>query len=132
MFFIFLSFNYAFPTGSGYGFGIKRRQRQRTPTISESASNLKILHIVNKAGLFQILFWLIKFKFHQYYGFKFKSFKSFKKTLWSLYRPKRCMKRFKILELQSVYLKLALISFWQKSGQNWPNGGQKFKFKFKI
>ena len=48
--------NYAFPTGSVYGFGIKRR---RTPTISET--NIKILHTVNKAGLFHILFWLIKF-----------------------------------------------------------------------
>ena len=39
------------PTGSVYGFGIKRRQG-RTPASSESASNIKILHIVNKAGLF--------------------------------------------------------------------------------
>ena len=52
VFFAFPS-NYAFPTGSVYGFGIKRRRRQRrTPTISESARNIKILHIVNKAGLF--------------------------------------------------------------------------------
>ena len=43
-----------FPTGSVYGFGIKRRRR--TATISESASNIKILHTVNKAGLFHILF----------------------------------------------------------------------------
>ena len=58
-----LKLNYAFPTKSVYGFGIKRRQGQprRTPIISESASNLKILHIVNRAGLFQILFGLNKF-----------------------------------------------------------------------
>ena len=61
--------NYAFPTGSVYGFGMKQRQhqkqreRQRMPTISESASNLNIMHIVIKAGLFHILFGLIKFKF---------------------------------------------------------------------
>ena len=54
-----LTFNYAFPTGSVYGFGIKRRQR--TPASSESASNLKIMHKVNKAGLFHIFFGLIKF-----------------------------------------------------------------------
>ena len=44
------------------------------------------------------------------------------------------MKRFKILELQSVYLKLALISFWQKSGKNWPNGGhfKKIQWGFAI
>ena len=54
--------NYAFRTGSVYGFGKKRRRRKRrTPTISESASNIKILHITNKAGLFHILFGLIKF-----------------------------------------------------------------------
>ena len=59
--------NYAFPTGSVYGFGKKRRKRRkrkrrkRTPTISESTSNIKILHITNKAGLFHILFGLIKF-----------------------------------------------------------------------
>ena len=52
---------YAFPTGSVYGFGKKWRRRRRTPTISESASNIKILHIINKAGLFQILFGEIKF-----------------------------------------------------------------------
>ena len=59
------SYNYAFPTGSVNGFGKKRRKRRkrkrRTPTISESASNIKILHITNKAGLFHILFGLIKF-----------------------------------------------------------------------
>ena len=55
-------FYYAFPTGSVYGFGMKRRQRRRqTPTISKSASNLKILGVVNKAGLFHILFGLNKF-----------------------------------------------------------------------
>ena len=57
---------YAFPTGSVYGFGMKRRQwrqHQWTPTISESASNLNIMHIVIKAGLFHILFGLIKFYF---------------------------------------------------------------------
>ena len=54
---------YAFPTGSVYGFGIKRRRRRRTPASSETASNIKILHIVNKAGLFHILFGLIKFLF---------------------------------------------------------------------
>ena len=60
--------NYAFPTGSVYGFGMKRRQQQqqqqqqwRTPASSESASNLKKMNIVNKAGLFHILFGLIKF-----------------------------------------------------------------------
>ena len=52
--------NYAFPTGSEYGFGIQWRQRQ-TPTFSESASNIKILHIVNKVGLFHILFGVIKY-----------------------------------------------------------------------
>ena len=36
-----LIFNYAFPLGSVYGFGTKRQ----TPASSESASNLKILHI---------------------------------------------------------------------------------------
>ena len=55
-----LMFNYTFPTGSVYGFGMKRR-RQRTPVSSETARNFKILHIVNKAGLFHILFGLIKF-----------------------------------------------------------------------
>ena len=53
-------FYFAFPTGSVYGFGIKWRQR-RMPAISESASNIKILHIVNKAGLFHILFGVIEF-----------------------------------------------------------------------
>ena len=55
-----------------YGFGMKRRQSQpqRTPTISESASNLKILHIVNKVGLFHILFGLINF--YQCYGLNLK------------------------------------------------------------
>ena len=65
--------NYAFPTGSVYGFGKKRRKRKRrkrkrrkrkrrrTPTISESARNIKILHVTHKAGLFHILFGLIKF-----------------------------------------------------------------------
>ena len=43
-------------SGSGGGGG-----GGRTPTISESASNIKILHITNKAGLFHILFRLIKF-----------------------------------------------------------------------
>ena len=52
--------NYTFPMGSVYGFGIKRRQ-WRTPAISKYASNIKIMHIVNKAGLFHILFGLIKF-----------------------------------------------------------------------
>ena len=33
-------------------------------------------------------------------------------------RPNGCMKQFKILLEQPVCLKLALISFWQKSGQN--------------
>ena len=56
-----LLYNYAFPTGSVYGFGIKWRQGQqqrqrRTPASSESASNIKILHIVYKAGLFHILY----------------------------------------------------------------------------
>ena len=67
---VYVRINYTFPTGSVYGFGMKRRQRcqqQRMPAISESASNIKILQI-NKAGLFHILFGLIKFKFHQYYG----------------------------------------------------------------
>ena len=50
---------YAFPTGSEYGFGKKRRQQ--TPASSESEGNLKILHIVNKAGIFHILFGLIQF-----------------------------------------------------------------------
>ena len=49
------------PTGSVYGFGMKRRQQRRMPASSKSASNLKILHIVKKAGLFHILFGLIKF-----------------------------------------------------------------------
>ena len=40
------------------------------------------------------------------------------------------MKWFKILKEQPVYLKLALISFWQKSGQNWLNGGHFKKNKF--
>ena len=63
----FLTCNYAFPTGSIYGFGKKRRKRRRkrrrrrTPTISESACNIEILHITNKAGLFHILFGRIKF-----------------------------------------------------------------------
>ena len=55
-------YNYAFPTGSVYGFGIKQRQHQRqrrTPVSSETASNIKILHKVNKAALFHILFGLI-------------------------------------------------------------------------
>ena len=43
------------------GFGMKRGQQRQTPAISESASNIKILHIVNKAGIFHILFGLIKF-----------------------------------------------------------------------
>ena len=55
---VLMYYNYAFPTGSVYGFGVKQR---RAPTISESASNIKILYIVNKAGLFYILFGLIKF-----------------------------------------------------------------------
>ena len=64
---LYVLYYYAFPTGSVYGFGIKwrRRRQRRTPTISESASNItsniKILHIVNKAGLFHILFGVIKF-----------------------------------------------------------------------
>ena len=37
------------------------RQR-RTPTISQSASNIKSLHIVNRAGLFNILFGLHRHK----------------------------------------------------------------------
>ena len=37
------------------------KRRQRTPAVLESASNLKILHKVNKGGLFHILFGLIKF-----------------------------------------------------------------------
>ena len=36
-----LIINYAFPMGSVYGFATKRQ----TPASSESASNLKILHI---------------------------------------------------------------------------------------
>ena len=44
---------------NGNGFGIKRRRQ--TPASSENASNIKILHIFNKAGLFHILFGLIKF-----------------------------------------------------------------------
>ena len=54
-------YNYTFPTGSVYGFGMKRRRCQRTPASSVSASNVKILHIVNLAGIFHILFGLIKF-----------------------------------------------------------------------
>ena len=46
--------NYAFPTGSVY---------ETAPASSESASNLKILHIVNKAGLFHILFGLSYFAY---------------------------------------------------------------------
>ena len=38
---------YAFPVGSVYGFGMKRR----TPTLSESATNIKILHKVINACL---------------------------------------------------------------------------------
>ena len=47
---------YAFPTGSVYDFGMKRRRRRRkrTPVSSETASNIKILHIVHKAGLFHL------------------------------------------------------------------------------
>ena len=41
-----------------------------------SASNLKILHIVHKAGPFHILLWTIIFHFHQGYGLK-----SFKQNL---------------------------------------------------
>ena len=33
-------------------------------------------------------------------------------------RPNGCMKRFKIFGEKAVYLKLVLICFWQKSGQN--------------
>ena len=57
------SCNYAFPTGSVYGFGIKwcRWRQRRTPASSDSTSNIKIMHVVNKAGLFHILFGLIKF-----------------------------------------------------------------------
>ena len=38
-----------------------QQKQRRRPAKSESASNLKIWHIVNKAGLFHILFGLIKF-----------------------------------------------------------------------
>ena len=40
------------------------------------------------------------------------------------------MKWFKILQEQPVYWKLVLISFWQKSGQNWQNGGHFKKIQF--
>ena len=57
----YVKYYYAFPTGSLYGFGIEWRQR-RTPTISEYVqSNIKILHIDNKPGLFHILFGVITF-----------------------------------------------------------------------
>ena len=46
---------YTFPTGSVYGFDKKRRKR--TPTISESASSIKILHIVNKARSISNIVW---------------------------------------------------------------------------
>ena len=49
---------YAFPTGSVYGCG--KQRRRWTLMGSESASNLNKLCIVNKAGLFHILFGLIK------------------------------------------------------------------------
>ena len=52
--FVYIDHNYAFHTGSVYGFGMKRRQRKRMPVNSESASNLKIRHIVNKVGLLYI------------------------------------------------------------------------------
>ena len=58
------------PNGKHIWFCMKCRQ-WLTPASSESASNHKIMHIVNKAGLFHILFGLIKF--YQYCGFKFKS-----------------------------------------------------------
>ena len=73
------------------------------------------------------------FNFHQYYGFKFKSLKQ---ILWSRCRLNGCMKRLKILYEQPDLI-LALISFWQKSGQNWLNGDHFkkksiLKFKFRI
>ena len=40
------------------------------PTSTESASNIKGLHIVNKAGLFRILFGLIQFEFSTLVIFK--------------------------------------------------------------
>ena len=39
------------------------RLEKVTPSISESKGNLKNVHIVNKAGLFHILFGLNKFEF---------------------------------------------------------------------
>ena len=62
--------------------------------------------------------WL-NFNFHQCHGFKFKNFK-LKKILLPRCKPNGCMKRFKILKEQPVYLKLALISFWSKSTEWWP------------
>ena len=52
--------------------------RRRTPSYSESASNLKILHIFNKAGQFHILFGLNKISSPRC-------------------RPNGCMKQFKIM-----------------------------------
>ena len=87
-------YNYASLMGSVYDFSIK--QCRQTPPISESASNIKTLHIVNKAGL--CLEWL-NFNFHQCYGFKLKVLKNLVVTV----------------QAQPVYLKLALKSFGQKS-----------------
>ena len=68
------------PKGKLNGFGIKLRWRQRrTPAISEFASNIKILQIINKAGLFHILFGLIKFWISSVLWYKI--FKSLKKIL---------------------------------------------------
>ena len=56
------------------------------------------------------------FNFHQCYGLKFKILKK------SCYHSTGRMAEWNHLK-GTTYLKLALISFWQKSGQNWLNGG---------
>ena len=51
------SCNYAFPTGIWFWYETAAADTSESVT----ASNFQIMHIVNKAGLFHILFGLIKF-----------------------------------------------------------------------